>query len=140
MRRTNTFAVRPLTDDGEQLLHEVLDASASLWNELNYERRQNFFDGDSVWDTLDYRKQYVGVLGSATAQQIIRKNSQAWRSFFSLREDGEDASPPGHWGNGDDGRELQTYIRNDQYTLETGDRSRLETTVGQDLKNEYGLG
>ena len=140
VRRTNTFAVRPLSEQDEQLLRELLDASASLWNELNYERRQNFFDGDSVWDTADYRKQYVGLLSSATAQQIIRKNSEAWRSFFAAHENGEDTAPPGYWGNEDEGRELRTYIRNDQYTLETGERSRLEIPVGQDLKDEYGLG
>ncbi len=82
----------------------------------------------------------VGVLGSATAQQVIRKNSEAWRSFFAAKEDGEDTAPPGYWGNEDDGRELRTYIRNDQYTLETGGRSRLEIPVGQDLKEKYGLG
>ncbi|WP_353633771.1 transposase [Halobacterium sp. NMX12-1] len=140
VRRTNTFAVRPLSTQDEQLLRELLDASASLWNELTYERRQNFFDGESVWDTADYRKQYVDVLGSATAQQVIRKNSEAWRSFFAAREDGEDTAPPGYWGNEDKGRELRTYIRNDQYTLETGERSRLEVPVGQALKDEYGLG
>jgi putative transposase len=140
VRRTNTFAVRPLSPRGEQLLRELLDASASLWNELTYERRQNFFDGESVWDTDDYRKQYVGVLGSATAQQLIRKNSEAWRSFFAAREDAGDTAPPGYWGNEDEGRELRTYIRNDQYTLETGERSRLEIPIGQDLKDEYGLG
>ncbi len=140
VRRTNTFAVRPLSKQDEQLLRELLDASASLWNELNYERRQNFFDGDSVWDTADYRKQYVGVLGSATAQQVIRKNSEAWRSFFAACEDGEDTAPPGYWGNEEAGRELRTYIRNDSYTIETGERSRLEIPVGQDLKDEYGLG
>ena len=64
------------------------------------QRRQNFFDGESVWDTADYRKQYVGVLGSATAQQVIRKNSEAWRSFFAAREDGEGTAPPGYWGLG----------------------------------------
>lgn len=140
VRRTNTFAVRPLSTEDKQLLHELLDASASLWNELTYERRQNFFDGESVWDTADYRKRYVGVLGSATAQQVIRKNSEAWRSFFAAREDGEDTAPPGYWGNEEDGRELRTYLRNDQYTLVTGQRSRLEIPVGQDLKAENGLG
>jgi len=111
--RTNTFAVRPLSPEDEQLLRNLLDASASLWNELSYDRRQQFFDGKSVWDTADYRKQYVGVLGSATAQQIIRKNSEAWRSFFAAQEDSEDTAPPGYGGNEDEGRELRTYIRND---------------------------
>ena len=140
MRRTNTFAVRPRSEQDERLLREVLDASASLWNALNYERRQNLFAGESVWDTADYRKQYVGVLSSATAQQVIRKNSEAWRSFFAARKAGEDTAPPGYWGNKKDGRELRTYIRNDRYTLEIGERSRLEIPVGQDLKDKYGLG
>ncbi|ELZ38771.1 IS1341-type transposase (TCE32) [Halorubrum saccharovorum DSM 1137] len=140
MRRTNTFVVRPRSEQDAELLHELLDASASLWNELTYERRQNYFDGKSVWDTADYRQRYVGVLGSATAQQLIRKNKSAWRSFFSLKEKGEKCSPPGYWGNEEDGRTLRTYVRNDQYTLEMGDRSRLEIPVGKELKEEYGLG
>ena len=48
VRRTTTFAARPRSTQDEHLLCEVLDASASLWNELNYERRQQFFDGESV--------------------------------------------------------------------------------------------
>jgi putative transposase len=140
MRRTNTFTVRPCTEQDERLLREVLDASASLWNELTYERRQQYFDGESVWDTDDYRKRYVGVLGSATAQQLIRKSREAWRSFFAVKEKGEPCSPPGYWGNEDDGRTLRTYVRNDQYTLETGDRSRLEIPVGKELKTKYDLG
>jgi putative transposase len=139
-RRTNTFAVRPRSKQDAELLHELLDASASLWNELTYERRQNYFDGKSIWETADYRKQYVGVLGSATAQQLIRKSKSAWKSFFSLKEKGHRCSPPGYWGNEDDGRTLRTYIRNDQYTLEMGDRSRLEIPVGKELKKKYGLG
>ena len=74
----------------------MLDASASLWNELTYERRQQYFDGESVWNTADYRKRYVGVLGSATAQQLIRKSKSAWESFFSLKEKGKQCSPPGY--------------------------------------------
>jgi putative transposase len=143
VKRTNTFAVCSLSNDDERLLRELLDASASLWNELNYERRQQFFDGESVWETDDYRKQYVDVTGSATAQQVIRKNSSAWRSFFTAKEEWESGerderpSPPGYWGNEDDGRELRTFIRKDLYTLETGDRSRIEIPVGSDLKDEY---
>jgi len=52
----------------------------------------------------------------------------------------ERPSPPGYWGNEDDGRVLRTYVRNDQYTLEYGERSRLEVPIGSDLKDEYGFG
>jgi putative transposase len=124
-----------------------LDASASLWNQLNYERRQNFTDPEtdkSVWDTEDYRKRYVGVLGSATAQQVIRKNDRAWKSFFKLKESGEANGLPGYWGNEDEGRELHTYIRNDMYRLRwaTGnsEQSILEISVGKDLKDEFDIG
>ena len=143
MRRVNSFTVVPRSDDDEELLRRLLDASASLWNQLNYERRQNFTDPDidkSVWNTEDYRKQYVGVLGSATAQQVIRKNDSAWKSFFTLKEKGEDNGLPGYWGNENEGRQLRTYIRNDQYTLRWGDRSTIEITVGSDLKDEYDMG
>ncbi len=132
--------MRPLTDADDELLRRLLDASASLWNQLNYERREQYSAGESIWDTADYRKRYVGVLGSATAQQVIRKNSAAWRSFFAAKEAGEPAGPPGFWGNREEGRDLRTYIRNDSYSLERGERSRLEIPVGKDLKAEYGLG
>jgi putative transposase len=110
-----------------------------LWNELTYHRRQRFFAGENVWDTPDYYKRYVAILGSPTAQQISRKNSEAWRSFFAAREKSSNAGPPGYWGNADDGRVLRTYIRNDSYSIKIGKRSRLEILLGKDLKDEYGI-
>ena len=152
MKRANTFAVRPLSDPDEQLLRELLDASAALWNEINYERVMRYndedgFEGD-VWDadTGKHEGQYKGVLGASTAQQVIRKNSEAWRSFFRLKDQYHDESntsvtehpePPGFRGNEADGRQLKTVIRNTSYTVEWGDRSRLEILVGSDLKDRY---
>jgi putative transposase len=117
-----------------------LDASASLWNQLNYERRQNFIDGESVWDTADYRKQYVGVLGSATAQAVIAENDNAWKSFFALKEKGESNGLPSYWGNEREGRDLRIFVRSDSYSIVTGERSRLEIPVGKQLKVEYDYG
>ena len=139
MRRTNQFVVRPRSEQDAELLHELLDASASLWNELTYERRQRFFgelDG-SVWDAPRVHDRYKGILGSAAAKEVKRKNDEAWRSFFSLKEKGERCFPPGYWGNEEDGRDLRWYGRCDQYTLMMGGRSRLEIPVGSDLKDEY---
>jgi len=140
MKRVNTFDVVPQTENDKECLLRLLDASASLWNDLTYERRQNYFGDGDVWDTSEYRGRYNGVVGSATVQQVTRKNSEAWRSFFALKGKGEDANPPSYWGNEEDGRELRTYIRNNQYTIQWGKRSRLEIPVGQELKDEYGLG
>jgi putative transposase len=44
MGRTDTFAVRPLSERDEQLLRDPLDASAGPWNELNYERPKSRSD------------------------------------------------------------------------------------------------
>ncbi|CCQ35643.1 IS1341-type transposase ISNamo22 [Natronomonas moolapensis 8.8.11] len=152
MKRTNTFAVRPLSDTGKQLLRDLLDASAALWNEVNYQRLMRYndeggFEGD-VWDadTGRLEGQYKGVLGASTAQQVIRKNSEAWRGFFDTKNKYHDESntsvtehpePPGFRGNEDDGRILKTVIRNTSYTVEWGERSRLEILVGSDLKDRY---
>ncbi|PSQ35065.1 transposase, partial [Halobacteriales archaeon QS_9_70_65] len=153
MKRTNTFAVRPLSAKDEQLLRDLLDASAALWNETNYERLIRYDDEDGlenedVWDAPTGRLegQYKGVLGASTAQQVIRKNSEAWRAFFRLKDQYYDESnssvtehpePPGFRGNKDDGRELKTVIRNNSYSVEWGDRSRLEILVGSELQDRY---
>jgi len=141
MKRTNTFDVIPQSDEDEELLRRLLDASAALWNEINYERREHYADPDGdVWEIGEYRGRYGGTLGASTVQQIERKNREAWRSFFALKKKGEANGKPGFWGNKDDGRDLRTYIRNTSYSVEWGDYSRLEILVGQDLKDEYGLG
>jgi len=38
MKRTNEFVVVPQSDKDKELLRRLLDASAALWNEINYER------------------------------------------------------------------------------------------------------
>ena len=55
MKRTYTFAVRPLSEDGEQVLRDLLDASAALWNEINYQRLMRYndedgFEDEDLWD------------------------------------------------------------------------------------------
>ncbi|GAA0297078.1 IS200/IS605 family transposase [Halarchaeum salinum] len=153
VKRTNTFAVRPLSNKGEQLLRDLLDASAALWNEVNYERLMRYndeggFEGEGVWDadTGQLEGRYKGVLGASTAQQVIRKNAEAWRAFFRLKDQYHDESntsvtehpePPGFRGNEDDGRVLKGVVRKDAYTVEWGDRSRIEILVGSELKGRY---
>ncbi len=152
MERVNTFAVRPLTDDDEQVLRDLLDACAALWNEINYQRlmRYNDEDGfeDNVWDadTGALEGKYKGVLGASTAQTVRRANTEAWRSFFRLKKNFHDESntsitehpdPPGFRGNEDDGRVLKGVVRKDAYSVEWGDHSRLEMVVGKELRDRH---
>lgn len=127
MKRTNTFALAPTKKQNERLL-EIADACARLWNELNYRRRQSFFKGEINWGSKEFYDKYKGIMGSATAQQIQRKNSETWRSFFALlrlRKDGKlplhirKVRPPGYWkdrGSGE--RKLLILIRCDCYRFE----------------------
>ncbi|WP_255171244.1 RNA-guided endonuclease InsQ/TnpB family protein [Natrononativus amylolyticus] len=165
MTRTDTFEVRPRSHRDELLLLELLDASAACNNQVNYDRRQTLFNAqDNADDRVpvselkstvkravsqeDYRQQYKHTLGSAAPQQLVQKNWESWKSYFELLSNYRNPdnakvtdrpSPPGYWKL-DGNRELHTVIRNDQYTLELGDRSRLEIPVGMDLKEKYGLG
>jgi putative transposase len=152
MKRTNTFAVRSLTDDGEQVLRDLLDASAALWNEINYQRLMRYNDEDdfegNVWDvdTGALEGKYKGVLGASTAQTIRRVNSEAWRGFFENKKAYHDESntsvtehpePPGFRGSEDDGRVLKGVVRKDAYTVEWGARSRLEIVIGEQLRDRH---
>ncbi|MEF8871307.1 MAG: transposase, partial [Haloarculaceae archaeon] len=152
MKRTNTFTVRPLTDNDEQVLRDLLDASAALWNETNYQRLMRYNDEDGfngdVWDADTGRLEgkYKSVLGASAAQQVIGKNTEAWESFFTLKDQYHDESnttvtehpePPGFRGNKDDGRVLKGVIRKDAYTVEWSERSRLEILVGKELRDRH---
>nr|WP_276278619.1 transposase [Halomicroarcula sp. SYNS111] len=74
-------------------------------------------------------------------------NSEAWRSHFELlslyRDESnqtvtERPSPPGYWGNREDGYELHGLIRNDLYTFDWNEqRSTLEFGVGDVLEDRY---
>jgi putative transposase len=152
MKRANTFAVRPLSEDGEQVLRDLLDASAALWNEINYQRLMRYndedgFEGD-VWDadTGALEGKYKDVLGASTAQTVRRANTEAWRAFFENKKKFHDESntsvtehpePPGFRGNEDDGRVLKGVIRKDAYTAKWGERSRLEIVVGEQLRDRH---
>ena len=165
MRRANTFDVRPLSHSGRLALIELLDSSAACFNEINYDRRQAYFsaryDSDDHHTTSElkaivrdaasqeeYRQQYIQQLTSSIPQQLERKNWQTWTGFFELLkkyrdpEDDEvtdEPSPPGYWKE-DDKRHLHTVIRNDTYSLELGERSRVEIPLGKELKEKYGYG
>ena len=128
MKRTNKFRLR-LMKEQEKILFSLCEMSAVLWNKLNYIRRQAFSDGRFDWKegVKELYDEFKRILGSATAQQIIRKNDEAWRSFFSLlklKSQGmlpphiRKISPPRYWKDRLlNKRKLMTIIRNDCYKI-----------------------
>ena len=139
MRRTNKLRLRP-TEEQEKALLSLCEMSAVLWNKLNYIRRQSFFEGRFDWEegVAELYDEFKPIIGAATAQQIIRKNNEAWRSFLTLLKlKGEGSlpphihniSPPRYWKDRKSGRrKLMTVIRNDFIELKKRERRRVDST------------
>jgi putative transposase len=128
-RRTNVVRLLP-NGAQERRLRRLADATAKLWNELNFERRQQFFSGKGVnfkgtWDK--YYEKYKNVLG-VNAQAVMQKNNEDWNSFFTLlklKKQGKlpphmrRVSPPGYWKDRETGkRKLIIVIRQDRYEVD----------------------
>jgi len=130
MRRT-TVVELVVDEESENALKVLCSLSSKLWNEVNYARRM-FFEKKGVDLKSTYREfyeKYKSLIGSATAQQVLNKNDEAWRSFFTLlklKKEGKlppfitGVSPPGYKKKAGR-RTLWTALRKDQYRVE-GDR------------------
>ena len=126
MKRTNIFKLKPAKEQ-EQRLFELADNCARMFNEINYKRRQSFFSRNFEWNTDESYHKYKKIIGSATAQQVTRKNNEAWKSFFALlrlKKQGKlprqirKVSPPGYWKDRKTGKRVLTIlIRCDCYKL-----------------------
>ena len=122
MKRVNTFIL-----EGCPALYQLADNCARLYNELNFERRQAYIRYRRFeWYPKHFYEKYAPLIGSATAQQIINKNNEAWRSFLALKrlkakgklpEHVKKVSMPRYWKrNGR--RELRIIIRKDCYKID----------------------
>jgi len=128
MQRTNTFILAP-TIEQERILRDKATNCAKLWNEATYRKRQAYINYQPLdWKCKDLYQKYSPLIDSATAQQIIRKNNESWRSFFALKQlEREDRLPPNiekvrmprYWKR--DGKyRLMMVLRNDCYSVKDG--------------------
>jgi putative transposase len=124
MKRSNVFCLAP-TREQHRILQGLAVNCAKLWNEVNYLHRQQYENYLRLdWNPQVY-KRYVPLVGSATAQQIVRKNNEAWRAFLALKRmerNGKlpstvkQVKPPGYWKR--DGRYvLRVLFRCDSYHI-----------------------
>ncbi|MEM2343362.1 MAG: transposase [Sulfolobales archaeon] len=128
VRRTVILRLAP-DRESENKLKLLCSLSAKLWNEVNYTRRRMFFEEKRVDLKTTYREfyeKYKALIGSATAQQVLNKNDEAWRSFFSLlkaKKEGKlppfvkKVNSPGYRKRGGS-RELWCVLRKDQYRFD----------------------
>lgn len=143
MRRTNRLAAHPRHSWQKACLCEWLATSCAFYNEINYRRRQTYFE-DNDWreaTTNILYDEYAAVVGTGTAQQLIRKNAEAWESLEELDADpDEEPSLPGYWGNREDGYPLRSVVRNDLYEINWDtERSTIEIPVGKVLNEKYDI-
>ena len=131
MKRTSIVRLIP-DKDTEAKLKALCSLASKLWNEVNYARRRQFFEKKLVDLKGTYKQfydKYKVLIGSATAQQVLNKNNECWKSFFSLlkaKKNGklppftERVSPPGYRKK-HGSRVLWVVLRNDQYRI-SGDK------------------
>jgi putative transposase len=128
-RRANVVRLLP-SGFQERKLRRLANISAKLFNEVNYERRQQFFHGEKVdfegtWDK--YYERYKNVLG-VNAQAVLQKNNEAWSSFFSLlkrKREGKlppymkRVGPPRYWKDRETKeRKFLLVVRQDRYVVD----------------------
>jgi putative transposase len=143
-RRTNVVRLLPSGFQGRKL-RRLASISARLFNEVNYERRQQFFRGEKVdfevtWDK--YYEKYKSVLG-VNAQAVIQKNNEAWSSFFSLlklRKEGKlplrmkRVGPPRYWKDRESKeRKFLLVVRQDRYIVDERNRKLILRDFGLEI-------
>jgi len=135
MKRTCTVELI-VDEEAEKRLRQLCDLSSKLWNEVNYIRLRMWLEKRRIDFNGTYKElyeKYKPLIGSATAQTIIRKNNNAWRNFFRLLELKREGrlppfmtkvNPPG-FGRRNGSRTLRIIIRKDRYKMD-GDRIVLQ--------------
>ena len=88
MKVKRTCVVELVVDEeAEKRLKQLCNLSSKLWNEISYIRLKAWMEKKGIDFDGTYKEfyeKYKPLIGSATAQTIIRKNDGAWRGFFEL--------------------------------------------------------
>jgi putative transposase len=149
-RRASVVRLLPSGFQGRKL-RRLASTSAKLFNEVNYERRQQFFHGEKVdlegtWDK--YYERYKGILG-VNAQAVLQKNNEAWSSFFSLlkrRREGKlppharRVGPPHYWKDRrSKERRLILVVRQDRYMVDERNHKLILRDFGLEIDFAGGL-
>ncbi|MFP3209770.1 MAG: transposase, partial [Nitrososphaeria archaeon] len=149
-RRANVVRLLPSGAQGRKL-RRLASVSARLFNEVNYERRQQFFqqqhvDLERTWDR--YYERYKGILG-VNAQAVLQKNNEAWSSFFSLlklKREGKlppymkRVGPPRYWKDRETReRRLILVVRQDRYIVDEQNHRLILRDFGLEIDFAGGL-
>ncbi|ALM74806.1 RNA-guided endonuclease InsQ/TnpB family protein [Thermococcus barophilus] len=127
MKRSVMVKLQP-SKEQEKILFKLAQATAIIWNKINYERLKQFKKFGKIDFATTEKEAYhkfKNWIGGSTVQQLARKNAESWRSFFSLnrrKKNGElpewfKPKPP-KFVREENGRKLFIIpLRNDQYKI-----------------------
>jgi len=130
-RRTNVVKL-VVDEETHEKLKELGIVTAKCWNEVNWLRTQQFKKGEKVDFNKTEKEVYEKYKHAlrVNAQQVARKNAEAWRSFSLIREKKEGElprwfkpRPPGYWRDEDGEYKLMIFIRNDRYEVNESERT-----------------
>jgi transposase len=132
MKRTNV--VKLVVDkEKHEKLKELGVITAKCWNEVNWLRMQQFKKGEKVDFAKSEKEVYEKYKHAlkVNAQQVARKNAEAWRSFFSLIKAKKEGNlpkwfkprPPGYLRDESGKYRLIIVIRNDRYEVNESERT-----------------
>ena len=125
--KTNVVRLLPNGAQHKKLM-KIANAFAKMWNELNYERRRQWFEKKKIdfkGTEKKYYEKYQPIL-KVNAGRVIKLNNEAWRSFFELlklKKEGKlpkwlKPNPPGYWKDRVwKRRELIIVVRSDRYVV-----------------------
>ena len=88
MKRAVTVKLQP-SKAQEKALLELTQATAIIWNKINYERLKQFKKFGKIDFATTEKEAYhtfKGWISGSTVQQLAKKNAEAWGSFFSLNK------------------------------------------------------
>ncbi|MCD6188652.1 MAG: transposase [Thermococcus sp.] len=125
MKRTVIVKLQP-SKEQEKILFELAQATAVIWNKINYERLKQFKKFGKIDFATTEKEAYHTFkdwIDGSTVQQLARKNADAWNSFFSLNKKKKSGGLP-EWFKPrppkfiKDGKLFIIPLRNDQYRIE----------------------
>ncbi|KUH31917.1 transposase [Thermococcus celericrescens] len=128
MKRSITVKLQP-SKEQEKALFELAQATAIIWNKLNYQRLKQFKEFGKIDFNGTEKEAYQAFknwIGGSTIQQLARKNAESWRSFFSLNKKKKSGDlpewfkpkPPGFVREKNGKKLFIIPLRNDQYRVE----------------------
>jgi putative transposase len=131
-RRTNIVKLVVDKNVHERLV-ELAVHTAKCWNTVNWLRMQQFKERRKIDFTKTEKEvyeRYKHIL-KVNAQQVARKNAEAWRSFFELVREKREGKlpkwfkprPPGYWKDENGEYRLAVIVRNDRYEVDEEDRT-----------------